>query len=229
MFDQFFGTNTIWCKRAGEESRSAAEPYRQVLLCTNLSLHQLSLRWMVACAWFFSQCSPPEEQSQHYILTYIHYLAALLVLIIQTSFWCWYCTKEAVNGSCSRVAISSGFGMNKRRGSICLAVGRHDGGDKMRDLSSLLVLNGTLMNHIHTRRDAGISFWLSGGARVVFPQAQSELKKIESVPANKKWNTTVCLSCIAINLKFYRALMEAIKTVSVCVLEFLYMRVLTSI
>lgn len=113
--------------------------------------------------------------------------------------------------------------MNKWQGSICLAVGRQDGGDETRDLPSLLMLNGILMNHIHTRRDAGISFWLSGGARVVFPQGQSELKKTES--ANKKWNTTVCLSCVAINLKCYRPLMESIKTV--CVLEFLCMRGLT--
>lgn len=44
------------------------------------------------CGSWFSP--PPEERSYHYILTYMHYLAARLVLIIQTSFWCRHCTKE---------------------------------------------------------------------------------------------------------------------------------------
>lgn len=141
------------------------------------------------------------------------------MLIIQTSFWCWHCTKEVVNGSCSRVATSC-FGMNKRRGSVCLAVGRHNGEDEARDFSfraERYINESHTHTHPHTRRDAGILFWLSGCAKVVFPEAQSELKKIESVPANKKWNTTVCFSSIAIILKFYRALMESIKTTCVCV------------
>lgn len=51
-----------------------------------------------------------------------------------------------MSGSCSRVATSSCFGMNKQRGSVCLAVERHDSGDD----TKLFVLNGILMNRTHT-------------------------------------------------------------------------------
>lgn len=135
----------------------------------------------------------------------MHCLAARPVLIIQTSFWCRYCTKEKLwrgPGAGAHPPALRVSGLNKWRGSA----GRRDSEETF---LPFLPLNGNIKES-HARILRAILFWLSGYARIVFPEARRE--KIESALANKKWNTTVCLSSVAIILKFHRALMESIKT-----------------
>lgn len=56
VFDHIFGTNTVWCKQEGEESRSRSKPFRDFLtLHTLLSLHQIFLLKKVCILLHYSR------------------------------------------------------------------------------------------------------------------------------------------------------------------------------